>query len=250
MLRAHEHGLVLLWLICTGLVICGFVVCVDQGLLRAMVDTDRSGICVVVLALYLIGLGHSLRGTLSLSRELNAAYRIEQLYGAPSPQQPRLTAESLVTADTQPLPECVIGAYLRDLCTALAAPLGNDRDPSALLLDAYVLRLRRPQEFGWFLIDGMLKVGFLGTLIGFILMLGSISGSQNLDASMLQQILQKMSYGMSTALNTTLVSLVGAIFLSIPYYLLDRASDELLEATVRISEVHVLPQLQQPRTGS
>lgn len=51
---------------------------------------------------------------------------------------------------------------------------------------------------------------------------------------------------MSTALNTTLASVVGGILLSVPYYFLGRGLDELLEQTVKMTEVRVLPRLSMP----
>jgi hypothetical protein len=59
----------------------------------------------------------------------------------------------------------------------------------------------------------------------------------------MQGILKEMSFGMSTALNTTLSSLVAGILLSFPYYLLGRGLEELLETTVRLARAEVLPRL-------
>ena len=114
---------------------------------------------------------------------------------------------------------------------------------SSDLLEAYVGRLRGAHEFGWFMIDLMLKVGFLGTLVGFIWMLSSVSEHPTIDASSMQQILRDMSHGMGIALNTTLVSLVTATLLSAPYYLLARGLDELVECIVRLTQVEILPRL-------
>ena len=96
------------------------------------------------------------------------------------------------------------------------------------------------------MIDLMLKIGFLGTLIGFIWMLSSVSRHAVIDAATMQNVLKDMSYGMSIALNTTLTSLVTGTLLSAPYYLLSRGLDELVELTVRLTQVEVLPRLQQP----
>jgi len=52
-----------------------------------------------------------------------------------------------------------------------------------------------------------------------------------------------MSVGMSTALYTTLASLVGGILLSIPYYLHDRGLERLLQLTVQARDVLVPPRL-------
>jgi biopolymer transport protein ExbB/TolQ len=118
-----------------------------------------------------------------------------------------------------------------------AAEAGTD------LLEAAAARLRGRHEFGWFWIDLTIKVGFVGTLIGFIWMLASVSQHEIIDATSMQGILKEMSFGMSTALNTTLSSLVAGILLSFPYYLLGRGLEELLETTVRLTRAEVLPRL-------
>ncbi len=242
-MREQEHLLLLSWLTLAGLVVFGLSVCVDQGLLADLLATDQSKISILILGLFALGVVHSFLRTLYLSRQLNMSVAIEQrLQRTPGL---RIAADgTLMTADEVALPAGFVADYLVDVmrATHTTAPSGQAADARIALLEASALKLRGPHEFGWYLIDTLMKVGFLGTLIGFIMMLGSISGSANLDAGMLQQVLQKMSHGMSTALNTTLVSLVGAILLSIPYYLLDRALDELVAKTLQLSEVQVLPQ--------
>ena len=138
--------------------------------------------------------------------------------------------------------------YVRDIvrsrATAPAAQAGATESASGDLLEAYAGRMRGEHEFGWFMIDLMLKIGFVGTLIGFIWMLSSVSQHPVIDAGSMQQILRDMSSGMSIALNTTLVSLVTATLLSAPYYLLNRGLDELLECVVRLTQVEILPRLE------
>ena len=70
-------------------------------------------------------------------------------------------------------------------------------------------------------------------------MLSSVAQSGTLDASTMQKVLTQMSVGMSTALYTTLASLVAGILLSVPYYLLDRGLEALLQVTVHVKEVLV-----------
>jgi hypothetical protein len=140
------------------------------------------------------------------------------------------------------LPGGFIADYIADYAGTRAAP-SDPQSESGDLLEAYASRLRGKHEFGWFWIDLMLKVGFLGTLVGFIMMLASVSQNTVIDASTMQNVLKQMSYGMSTALNTTLASLVAGTLLSFPYYLLGRGLDELIECTVRIAQVEVIPRL-------
>jgi len=236
-LLAEPHVLLLLWLAGTSLVIFGAAVTTDQGLVQLMVDADQSRICIVLILMYAIGLGHTFKRTLYLSREINHAVtvagRLEQGSVPPSALHNR---DSAAAAG---LPAGFVVDYLADVHAARMQPAGGEA-PSDLL-DAYASRLRGAHEFGWFYIDLMLKVGFLGTLVGFILMLGSVAETGTLDASTMQKVLQQMSVGMSTALYTTMASLVAGILLSVPYYLLDRGLEALLQVTVHVKEVLVPP---------
>jgi hypothetical protein len=57
-----------------------------------------------------------------------------------------------------------------------------------------------------------------------------------------------MSGGMAVALYTTMAGLIGGILLKIQGFLLDRAVDELLRGTTRLTEVHVLPTIEGRRS--
>ena len=89
----------------------------------------------------------------------------------------------------------------------------------------------------------MLKLGLLGTIVGFVLMLASVANVTDFDVSTMQTILKKMSTGMGTALYTTFAGLVCSILTASQYYMLDQASEEILETTKHLSQVYVLPRL-------
>ena len=64
-------------------------------------------------------------------------------------------------------------------------------------------------NIAWFITEMMLALGMIGTVIGFILMLGSSFESLNIqDTTSVKAALTDMATGMSTALYTTLVGLV------------------------------------------
>jgi hypothetical protein len=234
----EPHVLLLLWLTGMALVVFGIVVSLDQGLVQLMVEADQSRICLVLILMYFIGVGHTFKRTLYLSRQLDHAVAIAARLERGS--VPPAALHSREAARAAGLPDGFLVDYLADTQAARNGPAGTEAPPSDLL-EAYASRLRGAHEFGWFYIDLLLKVGFLGTLVGFILMLGSVAGSSTLDASTMQKVLQQMSVGMSTALYTTLASLVAGILLSIPYYLLDRGLEALLQVTVHVKEVLVPP---------
>lgn len=68
-------------------------------------------------------------------------------------------------------------------------------------------------KIGWFLSEAMLAVGMIGTVAGFLLMLGTTFSDINVtDTATLQRALSSMALGMSTALYTTLVGLISSLF--------------------------------------
>ena len=70
-----------------------------------------------------------------------------------------------------------------------------------------------PIGIGWFISESMLALGMIGTVAGFILMLGSsFEGLDVDDISSLKQTLTEMAIGMSTALYTTLTGLIFSQF--------------------------------------
>ncbi|MBI4695470.1 MAG: MotA/TolQ/ExbB proton channel family protein [Gammaproteobacteria bacterium] len=239
-----KHLPLLLWFCLFGLVVFGAVVCVDQGLVQAMVEADQSRICIVLIVMYGIGLGHTFRRTLYLSREIDRADALTAALATRGEEPISVQGRGLATPGGA-LPAGLVAEYLADLYAAHPRALAANEagEAGSELLEAYASKLRSANDFGWFYIDVMLKVGFLGTLVGFILMLGSIADTATLDATTMQKVLKQMSIGMSTALYTTLASLVGGILLGIPYQLLERALDRLVETAIYIKEVQVMPRL-------
>ena len=81
---------------------------------------------------------------------------------------------------------------------------------------------------GWFAADSVLKLGLLGTIIGFILMLAPISNLSGYDATSIQSALGEMSAGMAVALYTTLTGLVANLVLRLQFQILADAMQKLL----------------------
>jgi len=69
-------------------------------------------------------------------------------------------------------------------------------------------------KIGWFLSETCMAIGMIGTVAGFLLMLGTaFSGIDVGDTASLQSALTSMAVGMSTALYTTLVGLVCGLYI-------------------------------------
>ena len=71
-------------------------------------------------------------------------------------------------------------------------------------------------DVGWFAAEACLAVGMIGTLTGFLRMLGASFGNIVIsDPTSIQLAISSMAIGMSTALYTTLVGLICSLLLKV-----------------------------------
>ena len=77
------------------------------------------------------------------------------------------------------------------------------------------LRLYEIVDNGFFVADILLKLGIVGTVIGFIIMLSSLSTIDEMNLAKMNNLLLSMSSGMKVALYTTLSGLICSILLTI-----------------------------------
>ena len=90
--------------------------------------------------------------------------------------------------------------------------------------------LKRRYETGWFSSEICLTLGLIGTVSGFILMLVGAFADLNIsDPDSVQQSLQNMSLGMSTALYTTLVGLLASVILKVQFFRLESHFDNFVK---------------------
>lgn len=94
------------------------------------------------------------------------------------------------------------------------------------LVDKFAIK--RFSQIGWYLAETCSALGMLGTVAGFLMMLGT--AFLNIDVSnttKLQAALSFMASGMSTALYTTLVGLMANIFIKSQLVSLEHYADGL-----------------------
>src|SRR6185312_3487237 len=106
-----------------------------------------------------------------------------------------------------------------------------------LLLRSLADRLRGSNHFGSFASDTLMKLGLLGTIIGFIMMLAPVASLDADNHGALKSSMTLMSDGMAVAMYTTLAGLVGSILIKIQYYMLDDATARLFNRAVNLTEV-------------
>jgi biopolymer transport protein ExbB/TolQ len=207
-------------------------------------SADQSKISLAIALLYVVGTIHCGRRSILVSTQLRIASQTELLITSQAGKF--RVVDSKVQVGNQYLPEGYAAQYLWDAIKAMTdGQVAEDRGAvNNTLAEIFSAKLKGAHEFGWFIADIMVKLGLLGTIVGFIFMLGSVTETTNLDINTMQRILKEMSRGMGTALYTTLAGLTGSVLLTVQYRLLDRGTDELIEKTVYLAEVHVLPQVQ------
>ncbi len=201
------------WLLFTGVTAFAGVLLWRYGLVRLVVISDRTHISLLIAALYLASCLHNLARAFGLSREAAAA-EVLRAGGAP--------------------PLGLFGDHIR----ALAAKFrpGARPDPS-LLLRLLAERLGAGLAFGALMGDILMKLGLLGTIVGFILMLGPIAALDAQDDAAVRAAMGVMSQGMGVAMFTTLAGLVGALLLRAQYAMLEHAIVTTFWDFVRLTEI-------------
>ena len=105
---------------------------------------------------------------------------------------------------------------------------------SELLLTRLIERVHRGHNSGWFLTDILIRLGLIGTVIGFVLMLSSVYELKQSDIQQLQHLLATMGGGMQVALYTTLSGLGTAMLVSLQCQWLDHCADRLISQIITL----------------
>ena len=120
------------------------------------------------------------------------------------------------------------------LNTADRKHLSGENDPNYLFI--LIEKCKGPHDSGWFLSESILKLGLLGTIIGFILMLGPVTEITTFDVNSMQEILGEMSSGMGTALYTTLAGIIGSATIGYQNLILDKGADCLITEILLVKD--------------
>jgi hypothetical protein len=236
-----ERGPLLLWMIFTGLSIFAGVLLWRYGFIRLMVASDRTYISSLIAVLYLVTCGHCFWRTRAIAREAEAGRRCRAILSAPG-------GERTLGSDARALPGGMVTDHIRSLVTKAEAQ-GAGRIDQTLLLRSLADRLRGSNGFGAFVSDTLMKLGLLGTIIGFIIMLAPIAGLDAADKVAMKSSMGLMSDGMAVAMYTTLAGLVGSILVRIQYYMLDAATQRVFSDAVMLTETRVTPVLERHHDG-
>ena len=234
--------LALRWLIMWGVLIWVAAVCWHQGLIQALISSDRSYLSLAILLLFALSSIQAAARAWQLSREREGIWNVIDRV-AEAPDSLLLTAAGVEHRGAHLSGTTLLEQHWGQLVQANAAaqpPVSLDQGP---LMEVMAKRVKGRHEYGWLVADIMFKLGLMGTVVGFVIMLGSLVSLDAVDLGTLQGLLLKMSGGMRIALYTTLAGLIGGMLLGVQVHMLDRAADLLLADIAEASEVFLKPAL-------
>lgn len=203
------------WMLAISVVAFAAYVAHDQGYFALMLAADRSYLSSLIIAIFLAASCHAAWHIFATSTQLSAA---RSLLASGSAALPAESADPLLSS------------FIAEVGTAPGAG-GADG-----ILEIYADRLRSPVEIGWFVVDTLIRLGLLGTIIGFILILASLREGPAPNPDDIRALLIAMSSGMGTALFTTLAGLVAATLLGVQHMILGRSVEQLIAALIRLAQ--------------
>jgi hypothetical protein len=235
------------WLMFTGVCAFGFVLVWYFGLFRLMLASDKTYISAIIVVLYLATCVHCFLRTMVISRELDAAHRVAALVSS-GVSGFNVAGQNVVTSEGARLPPGAVTDHIRNLILKSRLQ-GRHRIDQTLLLRGLADTLRGPNQLGSFASDSLMKLGLLGTIVGFILMLAPIAGLDNANQASVKNSMGLMSDGMAVAMYTTLTGLIGSVLLQMQYYLLDDATAKVFALATDLTEVFVVSVLEREHDG-
>jgi hypothetical protein len=172
-----------------------------------VVAADRTGLCLLIAAVFLVGLGLCAGLAWRTSRELNLAHREDLEAGSE------------------------IRRYVDKV---------SGREAGSRAIFAGNLRLRLAHRISPVrqIAGSLVLLGLIGTVIGFIIALSGIEPNGVSDVSTVGPMVSNLIAGMSTALYTTLAGSVLNIWLMINYSLLAGATLKLGAAVIEFGETN------------
>lgn len=220
------------WWLFACLTLLALYIAHDRDYLALMLETDKSYISpVIILAFGLASLHAAWNIFLMDLRIETAKAEIASRTGAPLDTANRMGQSVGRLRDRAE----VVSRYIADLerLSVSHRAEGAARE-GALVLDVLADRLRNPGETGWYLVDVLVRLGLVGTIVGFVIVLGTLADGPAPTGDNIQALLISMSGGMGIALYTTLAGLICASLLGAQHMILSRATEQLIALLIRL----------------
>lgn len=197
------------WLLMAGVILFSSYLLWDFGLFEQLVENDITYLSSIILFLFIIITVYLGFASWQLSRQLD----LTQNYTNDSNSGKSWASEHLSLLHFQ------------------RQQTHNESEP---LLARLIEKIHRGHVNGWFFSDVLMRLGLIGTVIGFVLMLSTVYQLKDNDIQALQQLLGTMGSGMQVALYTTLSGLGCGLLVSLQCQWLDRCADTLVSKIIEL----------------
>ena len=186
-LNAQNHSLgVLRSLLLLVLIIFGVWILDERGLVAVVIEGDKSQISKVIAGLWIVSSIYWLYLSKIISEERNSFENME------------FNNKKLL-----------VSRFFNSL---------EKNENKDVLINAFESEFEKKISYGVIASDIALKLGLLGTIIGFILMLKPIADLNSTSPEDLKIALSSMSSGMAVALYTTLTGLIISTLIRIQFH--------------------------------
>ena len=207
-LNAQNQSLGLLRsLLLLVLIIFGIWILNERGLVAVVMEGDKSKISIVIATLWIFS-------------------SIYWLYLSKVISSERSSFEGMDFSNKK----LVVSKFFNSL---------KENENKDVLVNAFESEFEKKISYGVIASDIALKLGLLGTIIGFILMLKPISELNSTSPEDLKIALASMSSGMAVALYTTLTGLIVSTLLRIQFHVLAIWSISLLNDLAFYTEKNI-----------
>ncbi|MYB33903.1 MAG: MotA/TolQ/ExbB proton channel family protein [Gammaproteobacteria bacterium] len=212
--RSSAYRPLYTWLIISGLVLFGFFLLWRYRFIDQVIEADITRLSIIIGAVFLgacvyLGIG---------------AYRLSQMNVRFLDRFQHGDADTTRKAESNAVDE-----YLDLMLQPGLENAPHDESMHAWLAE----QIHKGHRLGWFISDSLIRLGLVGTVIGFIIMLGSVYDLEGDDVSVLQDLMSSMGGGMQVALYTTLTGISLSLVLGIYCKYLDSGADELVSRVIQ-----------------
>ena len=207
------HIVLLQWLLIISLLIYAAYIASQYNVFNLLLEHDPTNISSLILITFLFSSCYCGYQAIHLSNEVNLGLKLINAI---------LSGDRLTASSHQGMVSEYRDHYGHSEAPSL--PSIDSESLSALLEQ----KTNRHHETVWFTVNLLLKLGLLGTVVGFILMINALTEVKTIEYSDIKDLISNMALGMGIALTTTVVGLVTSILLGIQCLFLDRAASFIL----------------------
>ena len=208
------------WSLIIGLIIFGFYLLWHFELIHELIHNDATYLSSIILVLFVI-----------VSIYLGcAAWQISKQYRYLS----ELIQDGFEGASQGEKRE---NSWAYEYVSLIRRRRSDNPSEGEPLTARLIEQVHRGHAPGWFLSDLLLRLGLIGTVIGFVLMLGAVYQLQPSDVSALRDLMATLGGGMQVALYTTLCGLGASVLVSLQCKWLDRCADRLISDIIKQSAI-------------